>query len=246
MRRARAARIWIVLAAGLVLGSSAAAQGIDARPGGWMGVMLADRAELGELPTGVPLAGVVRGSPAEDAGLRARDVILAVDGTPVANAAELVRRVRGLRPGDRVSVTVLRGEREREVDLRLTDRPTRSSDVELREGWIGIDAIDLPPELRERFGAPPNAGVMISDVVEGSPAEGAGLELADVVRAIDGRPVRGRGELVSRIRRGGVGNTVELTVVRRGEEIVVEATVVEQPPPEPDASEPPDEPSEAG
>ncbi|MEU6463920.1 trypsin-like peptidase domain-containing protein [Streptomyces sp. NPDC046976] len=68
-------------------------------------------------PDGGPA--VVKGGPAERAGLRAGDLITEVDGEPVHTGAELIVRIRAHRPGDRLRLTVERGGTEREVSLVL-------------------------------------------------------------------------------------------------------------------------------
>jgi len=62
------------------------------------------------------------GTPAGDAGLRMRDVILAIDGRPTRTLAELVRVLSEYEPGDVVNVTVRRGTRRLTLDVPLTAR----------------------------------------------------------------------------------------------------------------------------
>lgn len=62
---------------------------------------------------------VIRGGAADRAGLRAGDVITKVNGVPVADGYALIVKIRANAPGDSVSLTVLRNENEREVDLVL-------------------------------------------------------------------------------------------------------------------------------
>ncbi len=101
--------------------------------------------------------------------------------------------------------------------------------MRLREGWIGLEAIDLPETLREHFGAPADAGVMISHVEPGSPAESAGFALGDVLYEIDGNPVRSAGALRARLQGGGVGNDCEFVAARDGLVIEFETRIEEKP-----------------
>jgi S1-C subfamily serine protease len=88
-----------------------------------------------------------------------------------------------------------------------------------------VQSIDLPPALREHFGAPAEAGVMISHVEAASPAEAAGFELGDVVFEVDGEQVRSTSELDQRVAGAGVGNDVEFQVARAGARLVLEARI---------------------
>ena len=205
----------------------------DNRETGWLGVMLGradevvegDGARLG----GVEVIGVVKGSPAERAGLRAQDRIVAVGGEAVTSSGRLIRTVGAQPPGRWVSFTIERGGKEREITARLAPRPDGVADLDVRVGWIGIRTIDLPPALRQHFGVDESAGVMIAEVDPLSPAEAAGFELGDVLFEVNGEPVGSMGVLRAQIATAGVGNRLELTVMRDGSEIVLEATVAEMP-----------------
>ncbi|MGF1553185.1 MAG: M28 family peptidase [Paracoccaceae bacterium] len=69
-----------------------------------------DYAEEGQV--GVPLSGVVKGGPAEDAGLRGGDVLVGLAGQELENIYDFVRTLNGLKPGETVDIAVMRdGER---------------------------------------------------------------------------------------------------------------------------------------
>ena len=89
---------------------------------------------------------------------------------------------------------------------------------------------ELPSALREHFGAPAEAGVMISDVVVGSPAEAAGFELGDVVYEVDTVSVGSLRALRELVEGGGVGNRYEYSVARSGAVLVLEARIENAPP----------------
>lgn len=95
----------------------------------------------------------------------------------------------------------------------------------LSGGYLGVEIVDLTPELRQHFGAPREVGVMVGRVEPGSPAARAGLKVADVVTRIGGEPVHDSwgfsGEVSSRQAR----EVLSLTLVRDGKERLVEATL---------------------
>lgn len=82
--------------------------------------------------------------------------------------------------------------------------------------FLGVQLTELTDELRTHFGAPEGQGVMVSKVVEGSPAALAGVQVGDIVTAVDGEAVRGAGSLASLIRARDEGVMVALEVFRDG------------------------------
>jgi Do/DeqQ family serine protease len=74
---------------------------------------------------GAVIARVEQGSPAEHAGLRTNDVVIAVNGVPIHNGAELKNRVVLARIGDQLDLTVARGGTERTVPVRVEQAPVR-------------------------------------------------------------------------------------------------------------------------
>ncbi|HLZ09549.1 MAG TPA: PDZ domain-containing protein, partial [Chloroflexota bacterium] len=65
--------------------------------------------EHGLGPTGVGVLSVVKGSPAEQAGLRVGDVIVAIDNTPVGSVDDLLRFLSRAKPGASITLGVVRG-----------------------------------------------------------------------------------------------------------------------------------------
>lgn len=112
---------------------------------------------------------------------------------------------------------------------------------EYRYPYMGISMASEPFALREleALGLPPN-GVWVTDVQKGTPADTAGLighnldiefvPKGDYITAINGKAVSNSDELLSYlVFETQVGETVELTVIRKGEEIVVPLTLGERP-----------------
>lgn len=73
--------------------------------------------------SGIALTVVASGSPADVAGLRANDVIVAVDGQAIANNGELLAILADRRPGQSVSIDYYRGPEKQTASVTLTLRP---------------------------------------------------------------------------------------------------------------------------
>jgi serine protease Do len=96
-------------------------------------------------------------------------------------------------------------------------------------GWLGVTMARLDPQRAGRLGVPA-AGVEVSQVLEGSPAEDAGLHVGDIITALDGKPVHGMTDLQSRVARSAPGSRLRLEVVRDERRLTVEVTLGERPP----------------
>lgn len=97
-------------------------------------------------------------------------------------------------------------------------------------GYLGVQLAELTPELRTHFGVDAEAGVMISKVLDDSPAARAGLEVGDIVSAVDGEPVAHGQALAHAIRQKDEGQTVLLEVWRDGSVLKLSAAVEERKP----------------
>jgi membrane-associated protease RseP (regulator of RpoE activity) len=97
-----------------------------------------------------------------------------------------------------------------------------------RRGFIGVTLLEITPELRGHFGAPKDAGVLVSDVESGTPAAKAGLEVGDVITEIDGKRVESSRDLSRGIRSRKGGETVQLDVVRGRAARKISVTVEER------------------
>ncbi|MGH8635027.1 MAG: Do family serine endopeptidase, partial [Burkholderiales bacterium] len=96
---------------------------------------------------------------------------------------------------------------------------------EVRRGRLGIEMVDLTPDIAKKLGVDAAEGVVIAGVHAGSAAEKAGLRERDVVVALGGRPVRAAAELRARLGLTPVGEEIELRVLRGSESRVIRARI---------------------
>lgn len=100
----------------------------------------------------------------------------------------------------------------------------------LAGGYLGVQLTDLTPELRTHFGVGEDNGVMISRVIDDTPAWRAGLEVGDIITAVDGREVTSGGAFAGAIRTREAGEQVSLDIWRDGRLETVTATLDEHQP----------------
>lgn len=94
-------------------------------------------------------------------------------------------------------------------------------------GFLGVEAVELTPELREHFGAPADSGVLVSRVTDGSPAHSAGLQVGDILTTVDDEPIASFVDLFHEISRRDEGDTVRVEVWREAQLLAFNATLTE-------------------
>jgi len=95
-------------------------------------------------------------------------------------------------------------------------------------GWLGVSLQPLTPELADSFDLNKVTGALINQVLEGSPAEAAGLQRGDILLSFDGKPVRGVRELQLLVARTPAGQNVKLEILRGGKTLHLEVTISER------------------
>ncbi len=100
-------------------------------------------------------------------------------------------------------------------------------------GYLGVLIQDLNEDLAGWFGLADQEGAVVQEIVPGSPAEKAGVQQGDVIRAYNGEKIKGVHELLKRVGRTEVGKKIKLGIVRKSgaavKEMTLEVQVVERP-----------------
>jgi serine protease Do len=96
-------------------------------------------------------------------------------------------------------------------------------------GWLGVSIQDLTADLQEQFDAPDQKGVLVSDVVEDSPAEEGGLKRGDIIRQYDSYEVKDSRHLRSLVAETRPNASVTIQVLRDGDEQQVKVRIAEMP-----------------
>ncbi|RMH60304.1 MAG: DegQ family serine endoprotease [Zetaproteobacteria bacterium] len=135
---------------------------------------------------------VESGSAADKAGIRAGDVIVALDGELIKNAHDLPIRVARHKPGDRVKVRVIRNGKPKEIVVTVEAMPEdhAARGAAQQRVRLGIEVEDLTPQLAERLNVHVRHGVVVRRVLPGSPASRAGIRAGDVIFRINGQLIK--------------------------------------------------------
>jgi S1-C subfamily serine protease len=214
-------------------------------PGAMLGINVGGGAAREE---GVEVAGVSPGGPAEQAGLKAGDILMAVDGQGLKRSgergpnAQLVEFMRSVEPGRVVKVDYLREGQRRSASVtaapaappmmrvlseRLAGPLAEGLALPGLEGLLGperglrsLELVPLTPKLGQYFGT--DRGLL---VVRAADAPGLPLEEGDVLQTIDGRTPESPGHAFRILRSYQPGEKVRLGVLRQRKLLTLEATL---------------------
>lgn len=192
---------------------------------GWLGVMiqgitpeLKESFELKE-EEGALVSEVTPGGPAEEAGIKEGDVIVSFDGKKIREMKDLPIIVASTPVGKIVTVEVIReGKKKRfEVKIAELDKEIEEGETQIEEKRdLGITVDEVTPSMARQLGLTDERGVVVVRVESNSPAEEAGIERGDVIRAINREPVNDVETYREKIRQHKKGDVILFHVKKRG------------------------------
>ncbi len=196
----------------------------------WLGVYIQDFDEelAGQFNLegveGVLVSDVIKGSPAEEARLKVKDIILEVDGEKVTTARELQEKIISKRVGQRVDLKIIRDSEEIIVKVTLGEMPEEegteamipSESEPVQRELLGITVQNITSDIAEELNITDTEGVIISDVDMGSPAYDAGLKRGDIIREVRNQKIGDIKDFQKGLSGVKAGDTVLLLVEREG------------------------------
>ena len=190
------------------------------------GLELADaddalRAQL-ELPPnqGVVVIAVKPGSLAEHAGLKLNDVLVSLGDEKASSVAVAKKVLLGLGK-DALEVKLIREGKSSRMSLV---GPDHGFPPESAQFWIGVPVSPVDATLRSHLPSlSAEAGLIVNDVVKGSPAETAGVQKSDILVSLAGKPLKTSDTLIEQIQ-ASAGKPVPLEILRAGKPITLQIT----------------------
>ncbi len=234
---------------------------LSSKDHGWLGVSIQEidegimEASDLEDEQGVLVNEVFEESPAEKAGLKSGDVITKFRGTEIKGISHFVGLVHESEPGEKVTLTLIRDGKTKEVDVEIGERPYEKHHIELfgdgkhpkfehREAWphsysfstswfgggyIGVRIQDMNDQLADALGLKEANGALVIEAEEDGPAYEAGIRGGDVIVKVDGEEIADSDDLRSVIGEKEEGDEVEVTVYRNKKEKSFKVAVSESP-----------------
>ncbi|MFZ0554707.1 MAG: trypsin-like peptidase domain-containing protein [Nitrososphaeraceae archaeon] len=180
------------------------------------------------------------------------DVIVAVDNQSVRAMEDLLSYLEEQKVvGDNIDLSVVRDGKTQHIDMILAARPTQGAEAKLQPNQgadqkqqrpaLGINGINMTPELAERMNLTESQkGFLVEDIISGGPADIAGIKGGykvaningsdfnlggDIVVGIDEIDVNTLKDIQSYLDSKKVGDTVQIQVIRDGQQITVPLTL---------------------
>lgn len=164
---------------------------------GYLGIRMEDvKPELAEyfelkLNQGVSVLQVFSDSPADEAGLKAGDIILEMDEKKIESSQQFKNTVAMIKPGTKVTLLVYRDgeELKKKVKIGSLSDSAFAMDVSEIGKQLGLGVQELTEELARGFGYEPKEGVIVSQVTDGGIAARAGIRSGMLIAGVNRRNV---------------------------------------------------------
>ena len=191
---------------------------------GWLGVGIQDISEevaeyYGiEEKKGVLVTEVFPGDPADEAGIKSKDIILSINGKTVGTAREITGMIADTDVGETVKIKVLRnGKAEtfkvkiaKREDAKISARKTRKD----HQAELGIRVAEVTPDIARRLNLKEAKGVIVAGVEPDSKAAEAGLRVHDIIKEVNHLSITSVSDLNKAINNIKDGETINMFIWR--------------------------------
>src|SRR3989339_62417 len=196
---------------------------------GWLGVVMQPidntMAEALGLKdnSGILVQKVLAGSPADKAGIKNGDALIAVDGTKIQDKDHLKDLIGNTAPNTKIDVTVVREKKEKHLKEVLAELPSGAeqgavSDEAGAEDLIGLAVRDMTPDLAQQYGLEgDDKGALITGISMKSSAGNTDLRVGDLIQKINNADIKNASDYHSAVKKASVGQSL-LMYVKRGKD----------------------------
>ena len=168
---------------------------------------------------GALVAEVMKGSPAERAGIKTGDVIVEFNNKEIKDSSDLPAMVARIAPGTTVPLKVLRDGKDISLPIAVGEMKENEVVASGGENGLGLTVQPVTPEIAQSLGIDRTDGVVITNVTPGGAADEAGLREGDLITQVNRHAVKNLADYNREMARGEKGKSV-LLLVKRGEQSV--------------------------
>jgi membrane-associated protease RseP (regulator of RpoE activity) len=189
---------------------------------------------------GLRVSAIEASGPADGAGLEVGDVIRSIDGQVVRTPEQLRAEVEAKAPGEEVSITYERADRETQARVTLGEadtgaqaNPTQTPNGQNQgpaplRGRLGVTIQQVNAQVQQRLNLTRDNGVVVTSVVEDSAASRAGLEMGDIILFIGATSTPTVESLQGAILLAPTNQTTSIGILRGSEQLTLTATLPPQ------------------
>ncbi|HVO39366.1 MAG TPA: Do family serine endopeptidase [Spirochaetia bacterium] len=202
---------------------------------GWLGVQIGDIQDTGPASQigrdlkvqgmkGAFIWNMYRGSPADRAGLLPGDFVTRVNGSDIHDSGQLTQIIGGLRAGRAYQFSIVRYGQAQTMSVTIGVRDDQDKVAQPKNLWPGMSVLPITDELRQDQNIPAGVrGVIIGDLADqDAPASVAGFKQGDIIKAINGKPVKSMMDYYRSLNEG--RRTVTFDLLRDGTDVSVGMT----------------------
>jgi len=166
---------------------------------------------------GVLIPEVSEDSAAAKAGLKHNDVIVEINGEPIESADAFRSKIAILKPGTEVKLTIWQDGKRKTITATLDKRPPLEELTGTSKATedLGFTVSDLTDELASRYGYKGQSGVVVTEVEQGSQADGVGIEAGALIKEVNQTEVHNTKEFNEAVEKAREKGMV-LLLVKRG------------------------------
>jgi serine protease Do len=165
---------------------------------GWLGVTIRDltpelaKSVHAETQKGALVVDVAKEGPADKAGLKKDDVIIAYRGKEISDSGSLRNEVATTPIGQEAKLTILRNGKKEEITVKVGNLENAAKILAAAvKDHLGAEVRPLTAQEVDKYGLDKNQGVAISWLDSKGPLQNAGFEIGDLILGIDNQPVEG-------------------------------------------------------
>jgi len=190
---------------------------------GWLGIRFQElspefaKEKFGS-DKGLVVIQIVKGSPADKAGIQLDDFVTGFDGKKIATGDQFRQLVGTTKIGKTVTIDILRKKQPLSIKVTIGEMPAEVSNMSTKgaEVDLGLTVENVTPEIARKLHLDKTTGVIVTGVDEGSISESAGIQAEDVILELNNKPIKNIEDFKSTVNKLKKGDKIYLKIYRNG------------------------------